>query len=82
MPIYEFECPSCGAVFEELVSGDNAPACPKCHAEKSVKLLSCACFRSAAPKQGNGSPYSPPQTYTASGGGCGGCSGGNCSSCH
>ena len=30
MPIYEFECRSCGARFEELVrAGETAP-CPQC----------------------------------------------------
>ncbi len=41
MPIYEFECEGCGAVFEELVAaGGAAVACPKCGAERTRRLMS------------------------------------------
>ena len=30
MPIYEYACLSCGREFEELVQGDQQPACPAC----------------------------------------------------
>ena len=30
MPMFDFTCTGCGTVFEELVFGDEAPACPKC----------------------------------------------------
>ncbi len=41
MPIYEFECEGCGAVFEELVAvGATAVACPECGAERTRRLLS------------------------------------------
>ena len=32
MPIFDFKCVACGHRFEELVRGDQAPACPKCAA--------------------------------------------------
>ena len=32
MPIFDFHCAKCGHAFEELVRGDQAPACPKCAA--------------------------------------------------
>ena len=39
MPIYEFECESCGCRFEELVSAEApAPPCPQC-ASVSVRRL-------------------------------------------
>ncbi|MHB8829429.1 MAG: FmdB family zinc ribbon protein [Syntrophales bacterium] len=40
MPIYEFECPSCGNRFERVmkVNEDN-PACPSCGALKVKKLV-------------------------------------------
>jgi putative FmdB family regulatory protein len=41
MPIYEFECEGCGAVFEELVAADVAAvACPECGAERTRRLMS------------------------------------------
>ena len=32
MPIFDFVCVQCGHRFEELVRGDQAPACPNCAA--------------------------------------------------
>jgi putative FmdB family regulatory protein len=41
VPIYEFECEECGAVFEELVAaGTVAAACPECGSERSRRLIS------------------------------------------
>jgi putative FmdB family regulatory protein len=40
MPLYEFRCRSCAAVFEELVRGDDAPVCPVCEAGDPERLLS------------------------------------------
>jgi putative FmdB family regulatory protein len=39
MPIYDFECESCGNRFEELTRIDELPPCPQCGAEPR-KLLS------------------------------------------
>jgi putative FmdB family regulatory protein len=30
MPIYEYVCKKCGREFEELVRGNEQPACPAC----------------------------------------------------
>jgi putative FmdB family regulatory protein len=30
MPIYEYTCKSCGREFEELIRGEEQPACPSC----------------------------------------------------
>jgi putative FmdB family regulatory protein len=38
MPIYEFECGECGALFEELVAAGETVACPSCGAERSRRL--------------------------------------------
>jgi putative FmdB family regulatory protein len=41
MPIYEFECGSCGARFEELVAaGTEEMLCPGCGAADARRLLS------------------------------------------
>lgn len=41
MPIYEFECGSCGARFEELAAaGTEEMDCPACGGERARRLLS------------------------------------------
>ncbi|WP_165077226.1 MULTISPECIES: zinc ribbon domain-containing protein [unclassified Desulfovibrio] len=75
MPIYEYGCEKCGRDFEELVFGDEMPACPYCGSTETHKLMSrCARCRGDG---GMSFDMAPP----ASGGGCAGCSGGNCASC-
>ena len=56
MPLYEYECESCGDRFEKLVSvskGSKNVACPKC-SSKSVRKLMSACA-SISGKDGGGS---------------------------
>ena len=44
MPVYEFECESCGQVIEELVRMDTKSIkCPKC-AKKANKIMSLCAF--------------------------------------
>lgn len=45
MPLYEFECPACGRVFEELRrSGDEAEAaCPEC-GQPAPRIVSLSAF--------------------------------------
>ncbi len=77
MPIYEYRCPKCRKEFEELVFGEEIPPCPECGNAETEKLLSCACLHMPAPSRVG-------QTVTfpkSSGSACGGCSGGNCSTC-
>ncbi|HMC50029.1 MAG TPA: zinc ribbon domain-containing protein [Solirubrobacterales bacterium] len=40
MPIYEFECETCGARFEELVAVGAAVACCECGSERTRRLYS------------------------------------------
>jgi len=37
MPIFDFKCVKCGHAFEELVRGDQTPACPKCAGKKTER---------------------------------------------
>jgi putative FmdB family regulatory protein len=42
MPVYEFTCKRCGALFEELVSIDEEPelSCPRCGSRELERLFS------------------------------------------
>lgn len=41
MPLYDFECESCGDIFEEIVDLDGVvPPCPRCGGTRCRKLIS------------------------------------------
>lgn len=69
MPIYDFRCRDCGAVFELLVRGGSQAACPRCAGaalERQVSLTApqatipstIARARRAAAREGHFSHYS------------------------
>lgn len=78
MPLFEFRCPTCDHRFEELVSGDAVPPCPSCQAIVTERLISACRIQGACARGG----YSPDSAAGTASGKCGGCSGGNCASCH
>ncbi len=83
MPVYEYYCPDCSTKFEKLTSISRAheqPPCPSCHGGNTRKLLST--FASVRSGGGSSDDYSAPSVSSSSGGGCAGCSGGSCSTCH
>lgn len=68
MPIYEYQCDTCGAEFQDLVLSREAETdvrCKQCNSEHVTKLLSGSAVKSGA--SSTASSYSPPK-----GGGCGG----------
>ena len=52
MPIYEYKCTSCEAVFEHLhrTLSEDLPPCPECGTATPKKLFSSFAAMSAAPK--------------------------------
>ena len=78
MPIYEYICEKCGAQFEDIVSASatTCPPCPKCASGDTKKLMSTCRTRTGGGQ--TGAAVRAP----SSGGGCAGCAGGNCASCH
>lgn len=47
MPIYEYQCQSCGHKFEKIqkISDDPLKDCPSCEKSELKKLISAAAFR-------------------------------------
>ncbi len=66
MPIYEYQCPACNAVFEELIRSDSAArhvVCPKCGQREVTRRMSTFAARIA------------PDRPSPSAGPCGSCRG-------
>ena len=69
MPLYEFDCPKCGAAFEALVTSLEAAGkqtCPECGHAKVERRFSA--FAPGASSSGGASDAGPP---CGRAGGCG-----------
>ena len=53
MPIYEYECRSCGNQFELIVLKDTVIACPSCQGTELERLLSGFAVSSESTRQSN-----------------------------
>ena len=40
MPMFDFHCPKCQYLFEELVFGDEVPSCPQCGESRTERRVS------------------------------------------
>jgi putative FmdB family regulatory protein len=49
MPLFEYECRSCGNHFEYLTRADQTPACPSCRGVDLQKLLSVFAAQTSSP---------------------------------
>lgn len=60
MPIYEYKCLRCGAVFEKLIHffEEEKPCCPACDSKEIEKLVS------PVSQQSEGEYSSPSWDYT------------------
>ena len=61
MPIYEFQCPSCGDVFDKIMSfseADKVPVCPECGEQETRKLITAGAMIGSS--TGGGSTVSAP----------------------
>lgn len=82
MPIFEYVCKRCKNQFEELVfSQDEQTVCPSCGSTKTEKLMSCCRAKVGGAAGGDEAPAASVSP-APSRGGCAGCSGGSCASCH
>ena len=42
MPIYEYQCPGCGQIFDKLMrfsEADQVPVCPHCGEKETQKMI-------------------------------------------
>ena len=53
MPIFDYECRSCGEQFELIVLKTTAVACPSCHSEELDQLISGFAISSESTRQSN-----------------------------
>ena len=51
MPLYDFECESCGFVFERLVAASASAECPSCASSLVKRLPSAFAVSSAATRK-------------------------------
>jgi putative FmdB family regulatory protein len=67
MPLYEYECSTCGSLFERLRGMSDAdPACPRCESAKVMRRISVF----AASTSGGMRTSSPAGGGCACGGSC------------
>lgn len=76
MPMFDFVCTGCGNTFEDLVFGDETPACPKCGAGTKRQMSVPSPLKTGA------FPYKPgpvrPMSKNKPPCGAGGCPAGGC----
>ncbi|MGI5864292.1 MAG: FmdB family zinc ribbon protein [Myxococcales bacterium] len=78
MPLYEYRCDACAIQFEELVRSQAEQVnCPKCGTNEVKRQMSTFAMHGS-----RSSSEVPLPSSSSKRSGCGGCSGGSCSSCH
>ena len=58
MPLYEYQCNTCGEEFEKMVrfsEADSSPACPACQGMDTRKIISAFASLAALLTGGSGS---------------------------
>ena len=73
MPMYDFVCTACGHTFEDLVSGEATPPCPRCGAATERQVSAPSPLKTGAfPfKPGPGRPMGQGRPPSCASGGCG-----------
>ena len=66
MPMFDFDCPDCGEVHEQIVKrAEDVPPCPKCGSSRSSRRLatSYAIFANGVRPEAPPRPSSPMDRY-------------------
>jgi putative FmdB family regulatory protein len=66
MPLFEYQCKTCGRRFEALVVSNRKPSCPQCKSEDLEKQHSTFGFGGPGRAYGTGS-YGGPSCSTGGG---------------
>ncbi|SDB09758.1 putative regulatory protein, FmdB family [Desulfonatronum thiosulfatophilum] len=70
MPIFEYSCPDCNLVFEDLTraSDQGDKTCPQCRSDRAAKILSvCSKPATAGSSAGSFAGHSAPASGCSSG---------------
>ena len=65
MPIYEFQCPGCGQVFDKLMSfseADQVPVCPHCGEKETKKMITAGAVIGASASSSGTAAVRPPSS--------------------
>ncbi len=73
MPLFEYQCGSCGHRFEHLTRSSVTPSCPNCHSTILEKQLSVFAVGSSAVSSGPKPPADSPCASCGLPGGPGAC---------
>jgi putative FmdB family regulatory protein len=73
MPLFEYQCGSCGHRFEYLTRADTVPSCPKCESADLEKQLSVFAVGASRVSPGPKPPADSPCASCGVPGGPGSC---------
>jgi len=82
MPLYEYECPDCGTLFEllrPLSRRDEATTCPRCGGQRADRQLSRFVARSSLDSDVTG--YASNVASGGSRSSCASCTASSCAGC-
>lgn len=54
MPLYDFKCPSCGHLYEDIVRYGELSVCPKCNLWGTDRLMGRPSYRMTGYNAANG----------------------------
>ena len=60
MPMFDFHCPKCQYLFEELVFGDEVPSCPQCGESRTERRVSRQARKKRGPFPSRSALFIPP----------------------
>lgn len=59
MPLFEYQCSTCGHEFEEIVTAGSTPTCPRCESENLRKKFSAFAMGRGGTTRSSAAPSAP-----------------------